>query len=200
MEKTLNPNAAMGEKPHIIIGISGASGAIYGIRAVEALRTVAKISLIISSTARRIILAETSYTPESIGKMADFVYDNGDLFAPIASGTCLIDGMIIAPCSIRTLSGVANSFADTLMVRAADVTLKQRRRLVLAVRESPLHAGHLRLMSLATDAGAIIVPPVPAWYAMPKTIDDIAIQTVGTILDLFNIDALGTRRWSGKMD
>lgn len=183
----------------IVVGISGASGAVYGIRALQLLRGVSDVEthLVVTTAGRATIAAETSYGIRDVHHLADVVHRDHDLTAPIASGSYRIDGMLVAPCSVKTLSGIAHSYDDSLVVRAADVVLKERRRLVLLVRETPLHAGHLRLMSQVTDNGAIVFPPVPAFYARPGTIDELVDHTVGRALDLFDIDAGTVRRWCG---
>lgn len=181
----------------IVVGITGASGAIYGIRTLEALRNRAESHLIISDAAKKTITLETTYEVSRIEGMADVVHEVGNLSAPVSSGSFRTDGMVIVPCSIKTLSAVANSYDNSLIVRAADVTLKERRRLVLAVRETPLHTGHLRLMLKASEIGAVILPPVPAFYNHPATIDDIINQTVGKILDLLEIEHTLYKRWEG---
>lgn len=179
----------------IVVGITGASGAIYGIRALEALQGKAETHLIISDSAKKTISLETSREIGDIEAMASVVHDDHDLAASISSGSFRTDGMVILPCSIKTLSAVANSFNETLIARAADVTLKERRRLVLAVRETPLHTGHLRLMLQASETGAIVFPPVPGFYGKPATLDDIVNHTVGKILDLFEIEHELFMRW-----
>ncbi|HEY7416857.1 MAG TPA: UbiX family flavin prenyltransferase [Ktedonobacteraceae bacterium] len=183
----------------LIVGISGATGVIYGIRLLEVLHSIDTIEthLIITSAAKQTIVYETDYTIAQVSALASRVYNNRDIGAAIASGSFLTVGMVIAPCSIKTLSGIANSYADNLLVRAADVVLKERRRLVLVVRETPLHLGHLRLMTAATEYGAVLLPPLPAFYPRPQTIDDIVNQTVGRILDQFNIEADLFSRWNG---
>jgi 4-hydroxy-3-polyprenylbenzoate decarboxylase len=187
----------MGER--IIIGISGASGAIYGIRALQLLRAVPGVEthLIVTKAGRATIAAETAYTLGQVTALADAVYPDHDLAAPPSSGSFRAAGMLVAPCSIKTLSGIANCYDDTLLIRAADVALKERRRLVLLVRETPLRAAHLRLMTEVTSNGAIVAPPVPAFYASPRTIDDLVDHTVGRALDLFGIDTGAVRRWTG---
>jgi flavin prenyltransferase len=182
----------------IVVGISGASGAIYGIRLLEALKDRAESHLIISDLGRETIPLETSYRVTDVEAMASCVYGFHDLTAPLSSGSFRTDGMIIIPCSIKTLSAVAHSYNENLMARAADVTLKELRRLVLAVRETPLHTGHLRLMLEASEIGAILFPPIPGFYHKPKTLDDIVNHTVGKILDLFEIEHNLFERWHGK--
>jgi 4-hydroxy-3-polyprenylbenzoate decarboxylase len=186
-------------KKRIIIGITGASGVIYGI---EILRELTKkdleTHLIISESGKKNIVLETDYSIRDVESMADKVYDSDDLEAPLASGSFLTSGMIVTPCTIKTLSGIANSYSDNLLVRAADVTLKEKRRLVLLVRETPLHKGHLRLMSMAADMGAHILPPIPSFYNRPKTIDDIIHQTIGKVFDYFGIEHNLFERWGER--
>jgi len=186
----------------IIVAITGASGAAYGVRAVEMLRDMPEVEthLIITAGARKTLAYETATDAATITKLADVVYHEDDLAAPISSGSYRTDGMVIIPCSIKTLSGVANCYDDNLVVRAADVVLKERRRLVLVVRETPLHMTHLRLMTEVTAAGGVIVPPVPAFYHHPRTVDDIVNQTVGRVFDLFGLDADAVRRWEGSQE
>lgn len=182
----------------IVIGISGASGSIYGIRCLETLNKLQIEShVIISSSAEKTIEYETEYSVEQVKSLCSFVYDSNDIGASISSGSFHVDGMIIAPCSIKTLSSIANSFNDNLITRAADVTLKEQRKLVLMVRETPLHLGHLRLMQSAAENGAVILPPVPSFYHKPTSLDDIVNQSVGKALDQFGIDARLFERWSG---
>lgn len=183
----------------VVVGMSGASGAIYGIRTLEALRTAAdvEIHLIVSTGAAATIGYETSWTLERVRALAHHVHDERNLAATLASGTFLTHGMVIAPCSIRTLSSVANSLNDNLITRAADVHLKERRPLVLMVRETPLHAGHLGLMREASLAGATILPPVPGMYTLPKTIDDVVNHSVGKALDQLGIEHSLFPRWAG---
>jgi 4-hydroxy-3-polyprenylbenzoate decarboxylase len=182
----------------LIVGISGASAAIYGIRLLEVLReTDVETHLVITSAARKIILMETDFQVEEVEEMADYVYDIDDVGAAIASGSFKTDGMVIIPCSIKSLSAIAHSYSANLLLRAADVTLKERRRLVAVVRETPLHRGHLQLMLRLTDMGAILFPPLPAFYHRPKTVEDIVDHTVGRVLDLFGIDHALFERWSG---
>jgi flavin prenyltransferase len=180
----------------LIVGISGASGAIYGVRLLQALRA-AKIPshLIVSKSAALTLKAEADLTVNRVRELADVHYANGDVGAAVSSGSFKTRGMVIIPCSIRTASDIAYGTTDSLMSRAADVVLKERRRLVLVVRETPLHAGHLRSLLAATENGAIIMPPVPAFYHRPQTIDDVVNQTVGRCLDLFDIDSGLVKRW-----
>lgn len=183
----------------IVVGISGASGAIYGVRMVEVLRDTpgVEVHLVISKGAAATIEYETDRRAEDVRALARASYEETDLAAALASGTFLTDGMVIAPCSIRTLSSVANSANDNLITRAADVHLKERRPLVLLVRETPIHAGHLRLMSDATAAGAIILPPVPGFYIRPTTIAELVDHSVGKALDMLRIEHSLFRRWAG---
>lgn len=183
----------------LIVGITGASGVIYGIRLLEMLRALSEVEshLILSSGAKLNIALETGWQPKAVEALADVVYNDNDLAASISSGSCKVDGMAIIPCSMKTLSGVVNSYADNLIVRAADVTLKERRRLVLVPRESPLHVGHTRLLHEAATMGAVICPPAPAFYTNPGTVDDIINHTVGRMLDLFGLDCGTITRWQG---
>ncbi len=183
----------------VVVGVSGASGAIYGIRTLEALRAAAGVETyaVISAGAKATIAYETAYAYERVVALADHAYDEHDLAAAIASGTFLTDGMIVAPCSVRTLSSIAHSLDDNLIVRAADVHLKERRPLVLLVRETPLHAGHLEAMRDLSLRGATILPPVPGFYTLPKTIDDIVAHSVGKALDQLRIAHELFPRWEG---
>lgn len=180
----------------IVVGISGASGVIYGIRILTLLKeNDYETHLIISEAGKTNIAIETDHTAEEVAAMASCTYANADVAAAVASGSFLTEGMIVAPCTIKSLSGIANSFTDNLLLRAADVTLKENRKLVLMVRETPLHKGHLRLMTMAADMGAHILPPVPSFYHHPKTIEDIIDQTVGKIFDYFGIEHSLFERW-----
>lgn len=180
----------------LVVGISGASGAIYGVRLLEVLKANSvPAHLIVSKSAVQTLSEEADLSLEQVRSLAETTYQNTDVGAAVSSGSFKTRGMIIIPCSIRTLSDIAYCTTDSLLSRAADVTLKERRRLVLVVREAPLHAGHLRGMLAATESGAIIVPPMPAFYPRPKTIDDIVDHTVGRCLDLFDIDAGLVKRW-----
>lgn len=180
----------------IVIGIAGASGVIYGVEMLRILSELdVEVHLIISGAGRRNIEIETDYKIEEVEAMADYSYDHKDVGAPLASGSFLTEGMVVAPCTIKTLSGIANSYTENLLVRAADVTLKEKRKLALLVRETPLHKGHLELMMRAADMGAHILPPVPSFYHQPKTIDDIIHQTIGKVFDYFNIEHNLFRRW-----
>ena len=191
----------MSDEPmrRIVVGLSGASGAIYGVRMVEVLAGTPgiEVHLVISKGAAATIAYETDRRVEDVAALAHVTYDEGNLAAAIASGTFLTAGMVVAPCSIRTLSSVANSANDNLITRAADVHLKERRRLVLMVRETPLHAGHLRLMADATAAGAVILPPVPGFYIRPATIDQLVDHSVGKALDVLGIPHDLFPRWAG---
>jgi flavin prenyltransferase len=185
----------------LIVGISGASGAIYGVRLLETLRKAKILShLIVSKSAALTLKDECGVTVNQVRELADVNYSNGDVGAAVSSGSFKTLGMVIIPCSIRTVSDIAYGTTDSLMSRAADVVLKERRRLVLVVRETPLHAGHLKSLLAATENGAIIMPPVPAFYHQPKTIDDIVNQTVGRCLDLFDIDSGLVKRWQGDAE
>lgn len=185
----------------LIVGISGASGAIYGVRLLQVLRDVVGVEthLIMSQAARQTLALETSFSLREVQELADVVHDARDIAATISSGSFKTAGMVILPCSIKTLSGIVNSYTDGLLTRAADVVLKERRPLVLCVRETPLHLGHLRLMTQAAEIGAMIMPPVPAFYHRPQTLDDVINQTVNRVLDQFDIELpedLFTR-WQG---
>ncbi|MCM3714259.1 UbiX family flavin prenyltransferase [Halalkalibacter oceani] len=182
----------------IVVGISGASGAIYGIRTLEVLQKLGMEShAVISNAAKQTIEYETDYTVEDVQALATSVYGQEEIGAAISSGSFKVDGMIVAPCSIKTLSAIANSFNDELITRAADVQLKERRKLVLIVRETPFNLSHLQHMTIITQMGGVILPPVPSFYHKPKTIDDIVNQTIGKALDQFEIDARLFRRWDG---
>lgn len=183
----------------IIVGITGASGAIYGVRLLQVLSATREVEthLIISEAGAHTIEIETEYTAKSLRELADHNYKIEDMEASLASGSFLRDGMIIAPCSMKTLSALANSYGDNLLTRAADVTLKERGRLVLMVRETPLHLGHLKNMVAVTEMGGIILPPVPGFYHQPKTIQDIVDHSVGKALDLFHIQHNLFNRWAG---
>jgi len=180
----------------IVIGISGASGVIYGIKMLNLLQEKDfQTHLIISESGRQNIEIETSYKADEVAAMADYTYDNRDVGAALASGSYLTEGMVVVPCTIKTLSGIANSYTNNLLVRAADVTLKEKRKLVLVVRETPLHVGHLSLMMKAANMGAHILPPVPSFYHQPKNIDDIIHQTIGKIFDYLGIEHNLYKRW-----
>jgi 4-hydroxy-3-polyprenylbenzoate decarboxylase len=186
----------------LIVGMSGASGAIYGIRLLEVLRPIAEVEthLVVTNGAKLNIALETDRDPGAVEALADEVHSNQNLAATISSGSFRTDGMIVAPCSMKTLSGIVNSYAESLIVRAADVVLKERRKLVLMPREMPLHEGHCRLMYEAARMGAVIAPPMPAFYSGPRTLDDIIDHTVGRVLDLFGIESGIVRRWQGAQE
>jgi 4-hydroxy-3-polyprenylbenzoate decarboxylase len=182
----------------IVIGITGASGTVYGARLLEVLHEMSvETHLVMSDAAKLVAEIEGGRTPEQLEALADVSYGNGELDAPISSGSFLTMGMIIAPCSVKTLSCIARCASDTLLTRAADVVLKERRRLVLVVRETPLHLGHLRLMTEVTEYGAVVLPPVPGFYQEPRTIGDIVEHTVGKILDQFGLEHDLFERWQG---
>jgi flavin prenyltransferase len=183
----------------LIISITGATGIIYGIRLLEVLSSISNIEthLIISEAGETTIKYETNRDLADINKLAHYTYDIKDVGARLSSGSFKRDGMIIAPCTIKSMSALANSFTDNLIIRAGDVTLKERKKLLLLVRETPLHLGHLRNMERLTEMGAIIMPPVPAFYHKPATVQDIIDFTVGKMLDLFDIEHNLFQRWSG---
>lgn len=183
----------------LVIGIAGASGAIYGIRLLEVLKTVPHIEthLVMSKTGRMNIGLETEYSVEDVEALADHVHKITNIGANIASGSFQTDGMIVSACAMKTLSAIVNSYADDLLIRAADVTLKENRKLVLMPRETPLHVGHCKLMLEAAQMGALIVPPMPGFYTRPETVDDIINHTVGRVLDLFGIESDIVKRWKG---
>jgi 4-hydroxy-3-polyprenylbenzoate decarboxylase len=182
-----------------VVGISGASGSIYGIRLLEALRGVPDVEshLVVSASAKRTLVEETDYAVKDVEALAHVVYDNRDIGASLASGSFRTMGMAIAPCSIKTVSALANCFADTLIARAGDVALKEGRPLVVVVRETPLHAGHLKQMLALAEIGGVILPPVPAFYNRPKTLDDIVSHTVGRVLDRLGIAHSLVTEWTG---
>jgi 4-hydroxy-3-polyprenylbenzoate decarboxylase len=183
----------------LVVGITGASGAIYGIRLLEVLSFSKNIEthLIVSEPAEAIIKYETGRSIQEVRELASFSYDIGDIGAQISSGSFKTDGMIVAPCTVKTMSAIANSYSENLLVRVGDVTLKERRPLLLLVRETPLHISHLRNMERLCEMGAITMPPVPAFYHKPQTIQDIVDHTVGKMLDLFGIEHTLFQRWSG---
>ena len=188
-------------KQRLIVGISGASGAIYGIRLLEILQKLPEIDthLIISKAAKRTIVLETDYKVDQVEKLANEVLPDHDIAASVASGSYKTSGKVVIPCSKKTLSGIANSYADNLLVRAADVVLKEQRKLVLVLRETPLHLGHTQLMSRSIEIGATLVPAMPAFYHRPSTIDDLINQTVNRVLDQFDIELPEDlfERWAG---
>ncbi len=184
----------------IIIGITGASGAIYGIRLLEVLQQEPEIEthLVLSKLGRLNISLETDHTIKYVQQLADVSHSYQDVGATIASGSYKTDGMIVAPCSMKSLSSIVHSASDNLITRAADVTLKEARRLVLLPRETPLHLGHCKLITQAAEIGALLVPPMPAFYNKPQSVDDIVNHTVGRVLDLFDVDVELVKRWSGS--
>lgn len=183
-------------KKRLIIGIAGASGVIYGVRLLEVLKdTDIETHLIISEAGKLNIRIETDFEVEQVLAMADYTYTNKDIAASVASGSFLTMGMAVVPCTVKTLSGIANSFNENLLIRAADVQLKEKRKVVLLFRETPLHKGHLRLLTQAADMGAHILPPVPSFYHHPKTIDDIINQSIGKVLDFMEIEHHLFKRW-----
>ena len=185
----------------ILIGITGASGAIYGVRLLELLRACnVETHLIVSRAAQMTLAYETSLKLADVERMATVVHSNSDVGAACSSGSFPTRGMVIAPCSIKTMSEIATGNTANLISRAADVVLKERRRLVLMLREAPLHIGHIRNMATVTEAGAIIYPPVPAFYALPKSIEDMVDHTLARVLDLFEIDTGKIRRWTGERE
>jgi 4-hydroxy-3-polyprenylbenzoate decarboxylase len=183
----------------LVVGICGATGAIYGIRLLEVLRGLPEMEthLVISKAGERTIAWETSYTVDEVGKLATVRYPAGDVGAALSSGSFPTAGMVVAPCSVKTLAAIAHGYTDNLLSRAADVTLKEGRRLALLVREAPLTLAHIRNMEACAEMGAIIVPPVPAFYNHPRTIDDLVNHTVGRVLDLFGVDPGIVNRWGG---
>jgi 4-hydroxy-3-polyprenylbenzoate decarboxylase len=183
----------------LVVGISGASGAIYGIRLLELLKkTDIETHLVMSKSAEMTIVYETDYKPKEVRALASVTHPMADIGASISSGSFPTMGMIVVPCSIRTMSEIATGVTSSLLSRAADVVLKERRRLVLAVRETPLHGGHLRTMTTLSDIGAIVAPIVPAFYNRPRTVDDIINHSVGRLLDLFGIETKTVKRWQGS--
>jgi 4-hydroxy-3-polyprenylbenzoate decarboxylase len=187
--------------PPLLVGITGASGAIYGARLLELLRSCnVETHLIVSRAAQMTLAYETSLKLADVERMATVVYSNSDVGAACSSGSFPTRGMVIAPCSIKTMSEIATGMTGNLISRAADVVLKERRRLVLMLREAPLHIGHIRSMATVTEAGGIIYPPVPAFYAQPKSIEDMVDHTLARVLDLFDIDTGKIRRWTGERE
>lgn len=190
----------MNDKRRLIIGISGATGAIYGVRMLEILAKFEDIEthLVMSKAGRMTIQVETPFSVKDVEALADVVHDVNNVGASISSGSFRTEGMVIAPCSMKSMGGIAHSLGGDLLVRAADVVLKERKKLVLVVRETPLHLGHLEAMAALTRMGAMIFPPVPAFYHRPKTLDDIINQTVTRILDQFDIDVKLFQRWDDE--
>ena len=182
----------------IIVGISGASGAVYGVRALELLAAAGvETHLVVTRSAHLTLSQELAMSPAALAEKASVVHNVQDIGASISSGSFRTLGMLIAPCSVRTMSEITTGVTSTLISRAADVVLKERRKLVLMVRETPLHLGHLRTMTSLAEMGAIIMPPVPAFYALPETIDDMVDHSVGRALDLFGVESGSVRRWAG---
>lgn len=183
----------------LIVGISGATGVIYGIRLLEVLQTISDIEthLVISQPAVKTLAAEMRWDLGRVRALADYHYENEDIGARIASGSFRTAGMVVIPCSVKSLSAIAHSYDHNLMTRAADVTLKEGRKLVLVARETPLHLGHLRLMTAAAEMGAVLLPPMPAFYHQPQSVQDIVDQTVGKVLDQFGIEHQLYTRWNG---
>jgi flavin prenyltransferase len=183
-------------RPRLILGITGASGAIYGVRLLQTLRELEVESHLILSRAAEITIAyETEMKPAAVKALADVVHPAGDLAAPVSSGSFPTLGMVIAPCSVRSMAEIATGVTSSLLTRAADVTLKERRRLVLMLRETPLHSGHLRNMLALSEMGAVIAPPVPAFYARPRSIEAMVDHSIGRVLDLFGLDSGRVTRW-----
>ena len=199
LQKTKRRKASDDPGKRLIVGISGASGAIYGVRLLELLKdSEIETHLIISRAAQMTLATETSFKVADVEALADVVHSNQDVGAACSSGSFQNLGMVIAPCSIKTLAEIATGVTANLISRAADVALKERRRVVLMLRETPLHLGHIRSMAAATEAGAIIYPPVPAFYAQPKSIEEMVDHTLGRVLDLFDVDLGLVRRWTGE--
>lgn len=183
-------------KNRIIVGISGASGAIYGVRMLQVLRDLpVETHLVMSRAAEMTLAYETDFEAQDVRALADIVHSIGDVGAPIASGSFRTLGMVVAPCSVHSMAEIATGVTSNLLTRAADVVLKERRRLVLMLRETPLHTGHLRNLTALSEMGAIVAPPVPAFYAQPKSVEDIVDHSVGRVLDLFGFDTGTVRRW-----
>jgi len=187
------------QRPRLIVGISGATGIVYGIRLLQIARTLElETHLVVTKAGERTLAYETDLSIQEIRSMADYIYSDADIGAAIASGSFPTIGMVVAPCSVHSLAEISRCTTDGLLTRAADVCLKERRRLVLLFREAPLHAGHIRSMAAATENGAIVFPPVPAFYTRPNTVADIVDHTVGRVLDLFGLDAGLVHRWTGQ--
>jgi 4-hydroxy-3-polyprenylbenzoate decarboxylase len=188
-------------KPRIVVGISGASGVVYGVRMLKVLREIGvETHLVVSQAGRLTAHYEMGLDAAALNALADVHYGAADVGAAISSGSFKTLGMVVAPCSMRSLSEIASGVTTGLLTRAADVVLKERKRLVLMVRETPLHTGHLRSMTQASEIGAIIYPPVPAFYSEPETVDDIVNQTVGRVLDLFDLEVPETKRWGEDLE
>ena len=191
----------MSLKNRIIVGISGASGAIYGVRMLQVLRDLpVETHLVMSRAAEMTLAYETDFKATDVRALADIVHSIGDVGAPIASGSFRTLGMVVAPCSVHSMAEIATGVTSNLLTRAADVALKERRRLVLMLRETPLHTGHLRNLTALSEMGAIIAPPVPAFYAKPTSVDEIVDHSIGRVLDLFGFDTGTVRRWGEPPD
>jgi flavin prenyltransferase len=198
MKKTASPRSTKPTPARLIVGISGASGVVYGIRILQVLQgSGIETHLVMSDSARLTLTSETALSLKQVEALASVVHNTKNIGATISSGSFKTMGMVVAPCSIRSLSEIAYGMTTTLLSRAADVVLKERRRLVLLVRETPLHVGHLRAMAQAAENGAVIMPPVPAFYAKPKSLDEMVNHTVGRCLDLFDIETGLVERWAG---
>jgi 4-hydroxy-3-polyprenylbenzoate decarboxylase len=183
----------------LVVGITGATGAVYGIRLLQLLsKSEVETHLVVSRSAEKTIEMETTWTVEQVKGLAAVTYHMEDIGADISSGSFQTEGMVVIPCSIKSLSAIANSYNENLLIRAADVTLKERRKLVLMVRETPFHRGHLKLMMDVADAGGVILPPIPAFYFLPQTIDDLINHSVGRVLDVFEIDHQLFNRWGSQ--
>lgn len=193
--------AELAARRRFVVGISGASGAIYGLRLLQALRDTpdTETHLVVSPTGWRTVAHELDMGPRELAALADYLHEAGDVGATIASGSFRCDGMVVAPCSMHTLAAIAHGLAGNLLTRAADVMLKERRRLVLLARETPLHLVHLRNMQAVTEMGAIVLPPVPAFYLKPRSIDDIVGHTVSRVLDLLDVPHRLSPRWRGAV-
>lgn len=198
----MSKTATVGDKPpRLVIGITGASGSVLGVRALQmAIALGVETHLVMSKPAEMTIGYETDWHPKDVAALADVTYAPQDVGAAIASGSFRTLGMLIAPCSINTLSEIAYGTTNSLLTRAADVQLKERRRVVLMVRETPLHTGHLRAMTQASEVGAVIMPPVPAWYAEPKSVEDVTDQLAARALDLFGLSAPEMKRWGEDLE
>ena len=198
LQKTSSKKASSNPAKRLIVGISGASGAIYGIRLLELLHdTDIETHLVISRAAQMTIATETNFKISDVEALADIVHSNQDIGAACSSGSFQNLGMVIAPCSVKTMSEIASGVTANLISRSADVAMKERRRVVLMLRETPLHLGHIRSMAAVTEAGAIVYPPVPAFYSNPKSLEDMVDHTLGRVLDLFDINLGTVRRWGG---
>lgn len=184
----------------IVVGVSGASGAIYALRLLERLQPLAETHLVVSRSGEKTLFLETGKLVGDLKRLATFTYRLEDIGARLASGSFRTDGMVVAPCSMHTMSAIATGISSNLLIRAADVTLKERRKLILMVRESPFHLGHLRSMVALTEMGAIIAPPIPAFYQLPATVDDIVNHSVDRVLDLLGVESKEVKRWDGPSE